>query len=178
VGKFRTRLPVDKDGVECPCGSGMSYAACCEPFHAGRKRCLVPRDVLRTRYSAFTYRLVKYIMDTAHPSCRDYREDKTAWAQELNKNGMFDSYDFMGLEIGGATMAEDEDEAYLDFKVRLRAKDRVGQVSSLVGKETVISERSKFLRDEIGVWSYASGDVRSDDISGLEDVVLNRSTSK
>jgi len=186
VNQFRNRLPSDSDAVQCPCGSGVSYASCCEPFHVGttNKGCLTPEDVLRTRYSAFSYRLIKYIIETTHPTCRDYQQDKVAWAKQLNKDGMFDSYSFVELKIVGRqdeTMietnnSEDEevntnDEAFVDFTVRLRAKENQG--SALAGKETIISERSRFLRNvDDGTWSYAGGEVRSEE-AGLEGTILN-----
>ena len=171
VSRFRTRLPSSDatSVVDCPCGSGKTYQSCCEPFHKGERSCTAPTDVLRTRYSAFSYRLVKYVIDTTHPTCRDYQEDKIEWAKELNKNGMFDSYDFVDLEIGDE-ISSSEDEAFVDFRVRLRAKDSQG---TLAGKETLISEKSRFLRNnEDGTWTYASGEVRSQE-AGLEDSILN-----
>ena len=53
----------------------------------------------------------------------------------------------------------------------LRAKE--DKNDKVAGQETVISERSRFLRNpDDGSWSYASGDVRSD-VVGLEDTQLN-----
>lgn len=182
LAKFRTRLPSPEDEATtiCPCGTtpGKLYRDCCAPFHKGQKQCLTPTDVLRTRYSAFSYRLVKYIIDTTHPTCRDYRPDMIAWAKDLNREGMFDSYEFVGLEVMGDGEEVNGDVGYIDFKVRLRARDQGRNEfdyasETLAGAETVISERSKFLRSaEDGSWSYASGEVRSDVVG---DAVLNTS---
>jgi len=153
--------------------------------------CLTPRDVLQSRYTAFCYRDVKHIIQTTHPQCRDYQKDQIKWAQELDANGMFDSFDFIQLQI-----TDDEDtsednnkeatnEAYLEFTVRLRARsmekpsllNRLSQsdsiTTSIKGEETVVKEKSKFIKDDTtGVWKYAGGDVRSD-VKGLEDTTLN-----
>ena len=64
----------------------------------------------------------------------------------------------------------------MEFKVTLTAKKDdfvTDATAALAGQETVISERSRFLRDaEDGTWLYASGDVRSE-VVGLEDTTLN-----
>lgn len=113
-------------------------------------------------------------MATTHESCRDYREDRIAWAKDLNQvggGGMFDSFEFVKLAAGQEEISKnDENVGYLDFKVTLRVKEDDKNPSA--GQETVISERSKFLRDPSGSWSYASGDVTSD-VAGLEDTTLN-----
>ena len=58
----------------------------------------------------------------------------------------------------GSLLGDDEDEED-DF---------------LKGKETIVSERSRFLRNPVdGTWSYASGDVTTN-VAGLEDTILNR----
>ena len=110
-------------------------------------------------------------MTTTHESCRDWREDKVAWSKDLNKNGMFDSFDFIQLTPGEEEMSDgNENEGFVEFKVKLRAKEDSDYVA---GQETVITERSRFIRDpNDGSWKYASGDVRSD-VAGLEDTTLN-----
>jgi len=160
------------DEQPCACGSGKVYGDCCGPLHSGEKSCLTMTDVLRSRYTAFSYRNIKYVLDTTHESCRDYREDKVAWAKDLDKGGMFDSFEFVKLQAGEEEMSKDDENCgYVEFKVTLRAKE--DKYDTVAGQETVISERSRFLRNlEDGSWSYASGDVRSD-VVGLEDTQLN-----
>jgi len=111
-------------------------------------------------------------MESTHESCRDWRQDKVAWANDLDRSGMFDSFEFVKLEHGEEEVSEgDENKGYIDFKVTLRAKE--DRLDSLAGQETVISERSTFLRNPDDLtWAYASGDVRSD-VVGLEDTSLN-----
>ena len=173
VSTFRTRLPSDPETAVCPCGTRL-YKDCCAPYHDGTRQPETPTAVLRSRYSAFCYRLIPYILETTHPTCRDWRENRITWAKDLNRAGMFDSYDFVGLEnVGEEEPGKDENEVFVEFKVRLRAKERDSMDSSLQGKETVIAEKSRFLRTDDGTWLYASGDVRSD-VEGLEDTVLNK----
>ncbi|KAL7447558.1 hypothetical protein ACHAXS_009730, partial [Conticribra weissflogii] len=188
LSSFPTRLPPphdddddDDDDVPCPCrtpsssGPVLPYRKCCRPLHAHRRECTSKTDVLRSRYSAFAFRSIEYVMRSTHPSCRDYREDEVAWAKDLNRGGMFDSFEFVGLTIVDEE-EEDEDgnEGYITFRVTLRARDIddiAPGLAAVAGRETVITERSKFLKDDNGIWKYAGGEVRSD---RLEDVQLNK----
>jgi SEC-C motif-containing protein len=169
VFKFRTRMPEDADNHDCPCGTGKLYKDCCAPFHRGEP-CTTTTNVLRSRYSAFSWRNVGHVIATTHETCRDYREDRIAWAKHLNKGGMFDSYDFVNLEAGPEVPGADENEGFIEFRVTLRAK--VNTASDIEGQETVITENSRFLRDSEGTWSYASGEVRSD-VVGMDTILNN-----
>jgi SEC-C motif-containing protein len=144
--------------------------------------CLTPREVLQSRYTSFYYRDVNHIIQTTHEVCRDYNPDnnRIVWAKELNKNGMFDSFEFIGLDIINEDI-ESDNEAYLDFTVRLRGRTiddspkrtEQSSLSSIEGEETVVSEKSKFIKDPVTkIWKYAGGDVRSN-VKGLDDITLN-----
>eukprot|EP00527_Entomoneis_sp_CCMP2396_P000508 CAMPEP_0198146454 /NCGR_PEP_ID=MMETSP1443-20131203/29589_1 /TAXON_ID=186043 /ORGANISM="Entomoneis sp., Strain CCMP2396" /LENGTH=222 /DNA_ID=CAMNT_0043810433 /DNA_START=86 /DNA_END=754 /DNA_ORIENTATION=- len=167
VSGFRTRLP-ETDDHDCPCGSSKAYGDCCKLLHIGSRECTAPVDVLRSRYSAFRYRLVKHIIETTHPTCRDYQEDKIAWAKDLHKQGMFDSYNFVALEHGPESI--EGDEGFIEFTVKMAGREDIA-TPTLAGKETKVSERSKFLRDSQGTWAYASGEVRMEDAT--QDAILN-----
>jgi SEC-C motif-containing protein len=108
-------------------------------------------------------------MESTHEECRDFQEDKVDWAKNLHQGGMFDSYDFVGLEVGTEEAGSADNEAFLDFKVQLRANAK--STKTLEGEMMTVMEKSRFLRDEKG-YRYAGGDVRTD-VAGIEDVVLN-----
>jgi SEC-C motif-containing protein len=161
---FRTRLPENAESLNCPCGTGKLYKDCCKPFHEGAA-CKSPIDVLRSRYSAFSYRIIPHIIRTTHPTCRDYQENKLAWAQSLNRDGMFDSLEFLALEHGVEEVDADTGTGTIEFKVRMKAKKR--DDDPLSDQETFATERSIFLRDASGAWLYSTGDAR------LADAILN-----
>ena len=169
----------------CPCGglattstasSSIPYKDCCEPLHDAALAteyvesplCKTPLDVLRSRYTAFLMRNVGYIICTTHPTCRDYEDDKVSWAKGFDKDGMFDSFDFINLEVLDEEVSNDnEHEAYISFQVTLQRKEKEDE-------RTIIKERSLFLQDPTkGTWTYAGGDVRSQ-VEGLQDIQLNR----
>lgn len=107
-------------------------------------------------------------MTTTHPDCRDFQQDQVKWAYDLDRDGMFDSLDFVGLQVLDDNDGDkgNKNEAYLTFQVTLR--ERAGEK-----QETVIQETSRFLRDPVAqTWTYAGGDVRSQ-VAGLEDTKLN-----
>lgn len=177
ASKFRNHLPVEDPGNEiCPCGSGKTYGLCCEFYHKTIDESLpeshTPIDLLRSRYTAFAWRLPLYVMESTHPTCRDFSNDRIKWAKDLNKSGMFDSYEFLGLEdIGDVEEGENSDEAFVTFKVRMRAREDIGPY--IGGQEIVIQEKSRFLRDGEPVrWRYASGDVKTE-VAGVGDITLN-----
>lgn len=92
------------------------------------------------------------------------------WAKDLDRSGMFDSYDFVGLTVLGEEEYTSENEAFVEFEVKLRANRSTEEIE---GQIRIVKERSKFLRDpETNIWSYSSGDV-STSIDEVEDLVLN-----
>jgi SEC-C motif domain protein len=164
AASLSNRIPTSPEALQtsaCPCGSGSLYADCCRPYHQGSQFPQEPLRVLQSRYSAFYYRIPMYILQTSHPECNDYSEDRMAWLKDLNKAGMFDGYNFVALEPGETVMSADkDDEAFIEFRVRLKDKNPLNRKST--DDEIVIRERSRFLRDEQG-WKYAGGDVSRDD---------------
>jgi SEC-C motif-containing protein len=181
LARWPTRAPADA-ASPCACGSGDSYADCCRRYHEGLALSETPTRLLRTRYSAFAYRLPGHLIRTTHRTNRDWRDDRVAWARQLNREGMFDSFDFLGLQHGphqageqhekaaeGGAQEEpreagaDPDEACISFRVVLRNRE--------TGSEVGVRERSRFVR-EAGEWLYASGEVGTDGDLGLD--ILNK----
>jgi uncharacterized protein YchJ len=108
VEKMPNRVPTTiLDTVVCPCriggisndddGRPILYKECCKPYHDNYLELLpeTPERVLRTRYSAFVYRLIPYIIQTTHYMNTDYQSNPIRWAKLLHREGMFDSYNFM-----------------------------------------------------------------------------------
>lgn len=47
--------------MTCPCGSGESYAVCCQVAHADIKQVITAEQLMRSRYSAFVLAKVDYL---------------------------------------------------------------------------------------------------------------------
>ena len=155
---FRTRLPDRAADTPCPCGSqsqSLSYADCCQPYHAGARTAETPLRVLQSRYTAFCYRVIPYIMLTTHDTCQYWRADRVAWAKELDRDGSLDTFDFLGLTVVGETAGETADRAHIDFRVHVRNKRD--------SEETVLKEKSLFLRQG-DRWFYASGEAKPEPV--------------
>jgi SEC-C motif-containing protein len=56
--------------TDCPCGSGTTYVACCGPLHSDTMTAPTAVALMRSRYSAFAFRDVDYLLATWHPSTR------------------------------------------------------------------------------------------------------------
>ncbi len=125
----------------CPCGSGLTYADCCEPIISGRKEAITAQQLMRSRYTAFTKANVDYLMRSHSAKTRPIKERKSIekWAKSLN---------WMGLTILDTQDGEANDEiGYVEFKALYLENGRPQQ----------IHEKSLFQREN-GIWVYVSGE--------------------
>ncbi|MDD4102469.1 MAG: YchJ family protein [Kiritimatiellae bacterium] len=93
----------------CPCGSGLEFEACCEPFLMGKARPPNAKALMRSRYSAYAMGAVDYLFKTSGPKVRKEfdAENTKKWSE---------SAEWTGIEIldeqGGS---ETDDLAVLEF---------------------------------------------------------------
>lgn len=123
---------------KCPCGSRLKYKKCCEVYHDS----VEAADALKlmvTRYSAYAAGDSSYIMRTTHQSNPDFKDDRKAWAEEIDR--FCDSTEFLGLEV--LDFIEGDDEAFVEFKAKL--------------SDGILHEKSRFVREN-GRWLYHSGE--------------------
>ncbi len=64
-------IPREREQSLCPCKSRKSYALCCLPFHQGKAKPETAEQLMRSRYSAYFFRLVDYLVETTHPDTRE-----------------------------------------------------------------------------------------------------------
>ncbi len=98
----------------CPCGSGLTFAECCQQVHNSHAKATTAEALMRARYSAFAVRDIDFLYNTFHPTTRRFQNKHAIqqWAQE-NK--------WMQLNILKATFATVEFEAhYLDSTMELQ----------------------------------------------------------
>ncbi len=50
----------------CPCWSGLTYEACCAPYHRGAREAPGPAELMRSRYAAFARGEAEYLVRTLH----------------------------------------------------------------------------------------------------------------
>src|SRR5690554_4302316 len=102
--------------TQCPCGSGLTYEACCEPVITGTAPAATPEALMRSRYSAYALKALDHLKESLHPDNRaDYdAEGAKRWAE---------GSEWIKLEVvdtsgGGA----DEDEGTVEFIATYRRK--------------------------------------------------------
>ena len=125
----------------CPCGSGLSYSACCEPIISGRNEAVTAQALMRSRYVAFTCANADYLMRSHSAKTRPVKDRKNIekWAKSVT---------WMGLTILETQAGESSDEiGTVEFKATYLEN----------GKPQQIHEKSLFRREN-GKWVYVSGE--------------------
>jgi SEC-C motif-containing protein len=91
----------------CPCGSGLSFAACCGPFLAGEKPAPTALALMRSRYSAYCLGNAVYLLNTWQPRPKQLDLDpEVRW---------------LGLKILGYTAGgEGDDQGTVHFQARYK----------------------------------------------------------
>jgi SEC-C motif-containing protein len=125
----------------CPCGSGRTYAACCEPWHRGTPA-PTAEALMRSRYTAYRFGLADYIVATTHPDSPHFEADRAAWLAGIRRFSTGTA--FQGLTIRAASTAGAN--AMVEFQARLRQG----------GRDATMVERSTFARVG-GRWLYLAG---------------------
>lgn len=67
--------------TRCACSSKKTYGKCCRRFHTAQGLPQRAEELLRSRYSAYAYRLPSYIMKTTHRSMAEL--DRRKWKGEI-----------------------------------------------------------------------------------------------
>lgn len=98
--------------INCYCGSGKPFEACCEPYIKGVKKAPTAEALMRSRYSAYVVHDADYLWATTAPKERKYASKSSilGWAK---------SNQWIKLEILNATETTVEFKAYfLDYKLQ------------------------------------------------------------
>ncbi|TKJ22908.1 YchJ family metal-binding protein [Blastococcus sp. CCUG 61487] len=119
----------------CPCGTGLPYAECCGPLHAGSRAAATAEQLMRSRYSAFVVGDPAYLLSTWHSTTRPRTLD-------LDPEVRWTGLDVLDTTGGGLLTAEGT--------VRFRAS----YVRDGVPGEQ--QEDSRFARED-GAWRYVAG---------------------
>lgn len=122
-----------KANSACPCGSGLAYAACCEPLHQGTA---APDAgaLMRSRYAAYVLGLADYLRATWHATTRPAELD-------LNESP---KPQWLGLDV--KAFRAEGDQAQVEFVARYKINGRAHR----------LHEISAFVRED-GRWFYVAG---------------------
>jgi SEC-C motif-containing protein len=101
----RAGFPVQGNGGflmsdACPCGSGLTFETCCEPFLIEREKPLTAATLMRCRYCAYALGAVDYLYKTSGPKVRQEfdAESSRKWAESAKWTGI----EVLQEEGGGA----------------------------------------------------------------------------
>ncbi|MDB4409136.1 YchJ family metal-binding protein [Akkermansiaceae bacterium] len=131
------RLPTEREESLCPCKSRLTYAACCQTFHQGKTKPKTAEELMRSRYSAYFFRLVGYLVDTHHPDTRSPNLKK-----ELDKSVHNLSWKFLTIVQTSKGTKDDT-----------RGKVKFVADYYLEGEPMKIEEHSRFKKVK-GMWKY------------------------
>jgi len=71
MSKPAERIPTEREISLCPCKSQLNYGICCRPYHFGKRKPDTAEQLMRSRYSAYFFRKVDYLVETMHPDTRE-----------------------------------------------------------------------------------------------------------
>ena len=121
----------------CPCGTGLKYSECCQPFHQQKSNAPTAEKLMRSRYSAYAVGDMDHIERTNSSAGRESfdREASARWAN---------SSKWMGLEIVSTKEGQSTDQTgEVEFNARYESE----------GKEHVHYEIGLFERID-SAWFY------------------------
>ena len=94
----------------CPCGSGLEYSLCCEPYISGAKNPTTAEALMRSRYAAYVEHEIDYIIETCTHDEKDnidYKQTKN-WSEKSNWLGL----KILSTEKGGIA----DNEGMVEFQ--------------------------------------------------------------
>ncbi len=124
------------DDARCPCGTGLTFGACCGKYHAGAPA-PTAETLMRSRFSAFVTGDVDYLLRTWDP---DTRPAELNLADDAIR---FYRLDILDTQAGGLA----DETGVVEFEAFYKG--------AAVGSQR---ERSAFRRVD-GAWLYWNGDV-------------------
>lgn len=136
------REPREREASLCPCKSRLSYAKCCMPYHHAQAKPATAEALMRSRYSAYFFRRVDYLVETTHPDTRapGLRKELEKTVHQVNWANLA----IVAIAKGGR-------------------EDKVGKVEFVAnyfvnGEPHELHEVSRFKRHK-GAWKYMDGKV-------------------
>ena len=95
----------------CPCGSGKTYAECCEPIIKGTKKAPTAESLMRARYTAYEKQEIDFIINTCEDSDEVAEIDRKA-TEDWSKNSTWHGLQILRTEKG----TESDEEGVVEFE--------------------------------------------------------------
>lgn len=139
------RIPTEREKSLCPCKSLLNYDICCLPFHKGKTKPETAEQLMRSRYSAYFFRLTDYLVETTHPDTREQNLKRELEKTILQVNWIF--LTILGMAKGGKGDKTGKVEFIANYFIN-------GEAYRAEPYE--LHEVSRFRRYK-GVWKYLDG---------------------
>lgn len=136
----RPWIPREREESLCPCKSRLSYARCCLPFHQGKAKPETAEQLMRSRYSAYFFRLIDYLVETTHPDTR-----APGLRQELGKVIHHANWSYLTI-LGVSQGGKEDKRGKVEFVAEYFVDDEPYE----------LHEVSHFRRFK-GAWKYLDG---------------------
>jgi len=133
-------IPREREQSLCPCKSWQPYAVCCLPFHQGKAKPETAEQLMRSRYSAYFFRLVDYLVETTHPETREPGLKRSL--EKIIYQANWSYLTIVGVAQGGKEDKRGKVEFVADYYVD--------------GEPYKLHEVSRFKRFK-GFWKYLDG---------------------
>lgn len=126
---------ISKKSGLCPCGSNDLFLNCCEPIVKENVKIITAEQLMRSRYSAYVFCEIDYLVNTTHLSLRKQQsvKDIEKWSKENA---------WQKLEVLNST------DTTVEFKAYFLDENK---------KQQVHYEKSTFVFED-GNWFYLSGE--------------------
>ena len=127
---------------KCPCGSGKSYATCCEPYLSGKLKPATAADLMRSRYTAYAMAAIDYLYRTSGAKIQKEfnAEESRKWAESAEWSGI----EMLNVSGGG----EADETGTVEFVARY----------SVNGTAFDHHEVSSFAKKD-GEWKFIDGKI-------------------
>ncbi|MDV6262365.1 YchJ family protein [Rhodococcoides yunnanense] len=119
----------------CPCSSGDTFDACCEPYLRGDASAPTAEKLMRSRFTAFAVGDAAYLRASWHP-------DTVPDEVDVDPDQRWYRLDIVGVDAGGLF----DDEGTVEFRAHYKHPEGAG----------TMSEKSRFVRVG-GRWLYLDG---------------------
>lgn len=141
----------------CPCGSGLAFERCCEPFLIEKAQPKTASDLMRSRYCAYAMGTIDYLYKTSGPRVRKEfdAENSRKWAETAKWSGM----EIVSTEAG----AETDETGIVEFIAYY----------SVNASEFKHHERAEFAKID-GAWRFMDGKIFGTDPIRREQPKIGR----
>ena len=105
------------DSNACPCGSGLPFEKCCEPYLLDRKAAPTAEALMRARYAAYSLCSIDYLYQTSGPKVRKEfdAEGSKKWSESAEWTGI----EVLNKEGGG----ENDETGTVEFIAHYTIKE-------------------------------------------------------